>query len=78
MTILTFWLLCAGVTAFIASQRGLPVGKFALIGLLTGLIGVVVACVAPTTPTGVSRAAKNAADYDRRAAMSRPIQRKGL
>jgi hypothetical protein len=78
MTIFIFWVLCAAATAFIADKRGLPVGKFALIGLLLGLIGVVVACVAPVpTSTYGGKAAKNAADYDRRAAMSRPI-RKGL
>lgn len=53
--VVILWVLCAGVTALIAQARGLDVGKFAVAGLVLGVIGVLWAAFADDRPRGRPR-----------------------
>jgi hypothetical protein len=60
--VLLFWVVCAGVAAFIANTKGRDVGAFALAGLLLGPFGVIWAACARS---GAERAAADQAALDR-------------
>jgi hypothetical protein len=59
--VLMFWVVCAGVAAFIANAKGREIGTFAMAGLLLGPFGVVWAACART---GEQRAAADQAALD--------------
>jgi hypothetical protein len=60
--VLLFWVVCAGVAAFIANAKGRDVGVFALAGFLLGPFGVLWAACART---GAERAADDQAALNR-------------
>lgn len=45
--VLILWLICAGVSARMASKKGYSYYAFLAIGLVTGIIGLIVAAVIP-------------------------------
>ena len=45
------WVVCAAFAAVIASNKGRSVGRFALAGLLLGVIGILWAAFAHNGPT---------------------------
>ena len=77
--VLLFWVVCAGVAAFIASTKGRDVGRFAMAGLLLGPFGVIWAACARS---GAERAAADQAALDEmrraQAARSRHMDADGL
>ena len=47
LVVLAFWVACAIGSGYIAKNKGYSYNVFALLGLLTGVIGLVVAAVLP-------------------------------
>ena len=50
--ILVLWVVCAFVSGNMASKKGYNYNVFALLGLITGFIGVIVAAVLPDKRAG--------------------------
>lgn len=48
--VLILWVACALLCAFIAQAKNRPVGRAVIVGLLTGLLGVIVYAVISTLP----------------------------
>lgn len=46
MELVILWIMFAGLTAFIASQKGRSVAAWGLIGLVFGIFGVIAAAMA--------------------------------
>lgn len=52
IVILVVWIVCAFVSGNMASKKGYSYNAFALLGLITGVIGVIVAAVLPDKTGG--------------------------
>ena len=48
MEILILWVACAALCGWIANKKARNVGLWVIVGLLTGLIGVVIVAVLPS------------------------------
>lgn len=58
IVLLAFWVACAIASGYIAKNKGYSYNLFALLGLLTGVIGLVITAVLP------AKAADNAGNAD--------------
>lgn len=54
--IIVIWIACAFICGNIASKKGYSYSLFAFIGLITGIIGVIVAAVMPDKKQGAGNA----------------------
>ena len=65
MNIVTVWILCGAITAFVASNKGRSGCGWLLLGALLGPFGLILALVTPPHATNIERQALESGAYQK-------------